>query len=633
MLALFRRFLSTWVARLFFIVLIGIFMLWGVNDMVSQIGTGTNIATVDGEAITPTAFAQEFSRALKTAQSQAGAGTLSAADRKNLGNRVLARMLYAAAIDHQAKRMGLAVSVDAVRQQIWQIKAFQGANGKFDPTVFKEVLDENNLNEADFIAAAQKQLLEAELLDSLESGAGSSALLTNLIFGYEAQARTANVVVIRRADQPQPPDPTDLQLQRYYDNNLSLFATPEYRKIKIVVLSTDTLAASQTVSDAEVKAAYQADLSTYVQPEKRSVQVLVTADQGKAQSLADAWNKNPDWVAIQKLAAADGGSAVEIDSTAKADFPTAALADAVFSASPNQVIGPVQAGLGWQVARVTTVTPGNTTTFAQAEPTIKAALAKQKAASAIYDQANKLEDAIGASSDLDQVPSDIGAAAAEGTLDMNGMTPDGTQAPLPATGDLRAAILSDAFSETLNQPAEFKEVQGKNGAASSFYAMTVEAITPAAHKSFADSAALVRADWIDNQRRHEAETAAANLLTAVQGGQSMDAAATAAGLTVIHSAPFYRDGTPTDVPQQVVEPLFAAAKGDSTMVETDDGFAVAQLTSVSTPDRNSDPLSWDKLRTQLAQSMRSDIENTYTDALRSAAKISVNQNLLDTAVQ
>lgn len=633
MLALFRRFLSTWVARLFFIVLIGTFALWGVNDMVSQIGTGTNIATVDGTAITPTAFGQEFSRALKSAQAQAGATTISAADRKNLGNQVLEQMIYATAIDNEARSLGLAVSDDAVRQQIWAIKAFQGTDGKFDQTVFKEVLDENNLNEADFIAAAQKQLLESELLDSLESGAGASASLTNLIFGYEAQTRTANVVVIKRADQAQPPDPTDLQLQRYYANNLALFATPEYRKIKIVVLSTDTLASSEPVSDADAKAAYQADITTYVVPEKRSVQVLVTADQAKAQSLADAWNKNADWAAIQKQAQAAGGSGVEIDDTAKADFPTPALADAVFGASLNQIIGPVQAGLGWQVARVVAITAPSTTSFAQAEPAIKSALEREKAATAIYDQANKLEDAIGASSDLDQVPSDIGAAAAEGTLDANGMTPDGVQAPLPATGDLRTAILSDAFSETLNQPAEFKEVQGKNGAASSFYAMTVEAITPPAHKSFADSAAQVRSDWIDNQRRHEAETAAANLLTAVQGGESMNEAATAAGLTVVNSSPFYRDGTPTDVPQQVVEPLFAAAKGDTTMVETDDGFAVAQLTSITTPDRNADPISWDKLRTQLAQSMRGDIENTYTDALRTAAKISVNQNLLNTAVQ
>jgi len=630
MLALFRRFLSTWVARVFFVVLIGVFALWGVNDMVSQIGTGTNIASVDGQAITPAQFSVEFSRAVKSAEAQAAGGTLSANDRKNLGNQVLGQMIYSAAVEAQARRMGLAVSDGAVRQQIWAIKAFQ-INGKFDQATFTQVLSQNNLNENDFIATVRKQLLESELLDSLEVGAGAPAELTNLVFGYEAQTRTADVVLIKRADQAQPPDPTDLQLHRFYDNNLALFATPEYRKIKLVVLSTDTLASSQTVTDAEAKTVYNNNISTYVQPEKRSVQVLVFADQAKAQSFAAAWNKNPDWTAIQKQAQAAGGSGVEIDSSAKAGFPVPALADAVFAAAVNQQIGPVQAGLGWQVARVIAITPPSTVTFAQAEASIKSALAREKAASAIYDQANKLEDAIGASSDLDQVPSGIGAAAAEGTLDGNGVTLEGTQAPIPASGDLRAAILADAFSETAGQPAEFKEVPGKNGAASAFYAMTVESITPPAHKSFQDAEAQVRSDWIDNQRRHEAEIAAAQLLTAVQGGQNI---ATAAGaLPVIHSSPFDRNGSPANAPPQIVDPIFAAAKGETTMVETNDGFAVAQLTNITTPARSSDPIDWDKLRSQLAQSTRADIENTYTDALRSAAKISVNQNLLNTAVQ
>ncbi len=633
MLAPFRRFLNTWIAKFFFFALAAAFLTWGVNDMVSQIGTSGNIATVGGQAITPTEFSVEFNRTLKQAIAKAPGGALSADEKKALGYQTLYGMIYRAALDAEAKREGIAVNNDALRNQIETDKVFLDSTGKFTRTNYLQILSDNNLTTKSYEDGQRDQMLEAEILDSVEVGAGASAILTDHLFGYEAQNRTADVVLVKTADQPAPADPTDAQLQRYYANHLSSYATPEYRKIKLVVLSADTLASSETVTDADAQTYYKANFATYVQPEKRSVRILVFADQAKAQTLAAAWAKNSDWTAIQKQAQAAGGSAVELPDTSKPDFPTPALADAVFAARIGAPIGPVQAGLGWQVAQVTTITPANTVTFETAEPAIKTKLQRAKASVAIYDQANKLEDAIGQSSDLNQVPADIGAAAAEGTVDANGIGLDGTQAPLPASGGARAAILADAFSQTLNQPAEFKQASLKTGADPVFYAMTVEQITPPAHKAYADVATQVRVDWILDQRRHEAETAAAKMLATVQGGVE-NLSAVANGTTVIHSAPFFSEGTPSGIPSQIVAPMFATNKiGDASMAETNDGFAVAVLTKITTPDRTAAPEDWNKLRTQLEQSMRGDIESTYTDALRSAAKVNINEARLNAAIE
>ncbi len=629
MLSLMRRFLNTWIAKLFFIVMGVAFVYWGVNDMVRQVIAGGDIAKVAGQTITPQRFGREYARSLKRAQNQNNGAALSPEQRKAVGYQTLSQMIYGIVLDHEARREGLAVSDDALRKQIWAIKDFHGSNGVFDQNVFKSVLAENDLTEAAFIADMRKNLLESQLLDTLEFGATVPDQLTDRLFGFEAQTRTADVVLIKNADQPAPADPTDLQLQRFYANHLGLYATPEYRKVKLVVLSPETLASSQTVTDAEARAFYQANLKIYAQPEKRSVQVLVFTDQAKAQLAATAWSKNPDWTAIQQQAKDLGGSGVEIDDTTKADFPTPALADAAFAAPLDGQIGPVQAGLGWQLARVTAITPAKTVTYDQAAASIRAGLALQKAKAAVYDQANKLEDAIGQSSDLGQIPANIGATPVEGTLDAQGLGLDGNQAPLPVSGDARTAILADIFAATLNQPAEFKEVQGKGGVSSVFYALTVEQITPAGHKTYADAAAKVRADWVLNQRRHSAEVAAAKLLAAVQSGQAL-----ALGGTVISSGPIYRNSAPTDIPGQLVEPIFSLGNtGDTTMAETPDGFAVARLTKITAPDRAADPIDWDKLQAQLVQSVRNDIENTYTDSLRAAAKLSVNQKLLDATVQ
>ena len=52
MLAVFRRHLSSWVARLFFLLLIGTFVLWGVGDVIRNMGAGDgSVATVAGRKI------------------------------------------------------------------------------------------------------------------------------------------------------------------------------------------------------------------------------------------------------------------------------------------------------------------------------------------------------------------------------------------------------------------------------------------------------------------------------------------------------------------------------------------------------------------------------------------------------
>ncbi len=629
MLSLFRSMLNTWVARLFFLVMVVAFGSWGVSDMLSQIGQSQNIATVNGTAIKPAAFLIEYNRRVKQAQAQENASSLSVEAKRGLAQETVQQMIYSAAVDQAANKLNLAVSDDEIRQQVWGVKAFHDATGKFSQTTFQEVLQENGLTSDNFLAVERRELLEGQLLNSLETGAGTSDTLTNRIFAYEAQTRLADVVLFNRSTQPQPADPTDLQLQRFYANHLNSYATPEFRKIKLVVLTPDTLARSEKATDADARKLYDSESETYNKPEKRTVRILVIADQAKAKTLADAWAKNPDWDVIQKQASVAGGSAVEVADTTQKGFPITQLGDAVFAAQPNQIIGPVQAGLGWDVAIVTKVTAASYTSFDAAKADLLATIAKQKAQSAIYDQANKLEDAIGSSSDLSQVPAEIGAAAAEGTLDNNGLDLQGNQAPLPASGDVRAAILTDAFATQLNQPAEFKEVPGKTGGPSGFYALTVEQITPSSHLSFDQAKDKVKSDWIAEQQRHGAETAAAQLLATNNGSPSL---ATAAG--VIHSKPVFRDGAPTDLPAQVTEPLFGLSKnGDATMVQTADGYAVIQLTRIVSPGPADDLNDWTKLHAQLVTSMRADIENTYTDALRAQSKISVNQALLSSTIQ
>ena len=51
MLASFRRHLGSWVARLFFLLLVATFVLWGVGDVIRNLGNDSAVATVAGRSI------------------------------------------------------------------------------------------------------------------------------------------------------------------------------------------------------------------------------------------------------------------------------------------------------------------------------------------------------------------------------------------------------------------------------------------------------------------------------------------------------------------------------------------------------------------------------------------------------
>ena len=95
---------------------------------------------------------------------------------------------------------------------------------------------------------------------------------------------------------------------------------------------------------------------------------------------------------------------------------------------------------------------------------------------------------------------------------------------------------------------------------------------------------------------HAQEQAAAKLLAAVKGGQSLADAAAVAGVTVRRTPLVTRGGAAEGMPPQLEQALFALKKGEPTMVETGDGFIVAVPAEIVEADPKADPAGYDQVR-------------------------------------
>ncbi|MBV9655030.1 MAG: peptidyl-prolyl cis-trans isomerase [Acetobacteraceae bacterium] len=177
------------------------------------------------------------------------------------------------------------------------------------------------------------------------------------------------------------------------------------------------------------------------------------------------------------------------------------------------------------------------------------------------------------------------------------------------------------------------EVQTPSAGGSAYYALAVEDVTPASPRPFAEVADAVRADWTHDAIRHAQEAAAAHLLAATKGGQSIEDAAAVAGLRTRRTPLTGRSEAAEGVPAPLLRPLFSLKPGEPTMVETPDGFVVAVLGDVETPDHTTDPAGYARLQDALARSLGNDTEIVLAQALRDRAQPRVNARQLDSLIQ
>ena len=635
MLAIFRRYLNTWAARLFFLVLVASFGLWGVADVIRNLGAGDgSVATVAGRKIELPELQEVYRRQLAQVTRMFGTDVQPTPQIKRaVAEQSLAQLVTQAALDAKVTSLDLASPDDAVRAAVFAIPNFHDASGAFSRPTFENFLRSSGMTEQRFLSLMRNDLGTRQMMEAVRSAADAPESETRMVFAFQQEKRVADVVEIPFASALAPPPPTEAQLQRWYDNHPESYRTPELRRIKAVVLSPQTVGRDITVTDDEMRADYAQHQSMYRQPERRSVSIVEAATEAEVQTLAGQLSDGTDWAGVQKAAQAAGGSAVELTDATRIEFPSPALADTVFAATLNVVSAPAQDGASWRVVRVTKVTPGTSQTFEEVKDELHTRVAASKAADLMDDRANKIEGLLTGGTTLDDLPGDLGLAAVAGTLDAQGNTASGTPAPIPGPPELRPALLQAAFQAKVGDAPHLVQAPNAADGSQSYYALSVEAITPPTIKPYEEVAAAVQTDWTQDAVRHEQDEVAAHMLAAVKGGQSLADAAVIAGLPVRRLPPVGRSSPVPGVPAPLVQPLFGMKQGEATMIEDGDGFMVAVLAEIQTANPDADPVGYGQMRETLNRAVGDDTENVFATAVREQAKPRINQAVLGTLTQ
>jgi peptidyl-prolyl cis-trans isomerase D len=625
MITAMRRLAGTWFAKLLFVLLILSFAVWGIEDMLRNIGRDTAVARVGDEAIEVEEAQEAARRELQRIQRQLqGRMEMDARIRRAVAEQALEGLVLDRVLRQEQARMRVTVPDDVVRDYIFQIPGFAGLDGRFSREVFNNFLRSNEMTEARFLDLLRTDLGRQQLAGAVRAGAAAPEALASRMLAWALERRTATLVELPFAEAPEPEWPSEAQLVRYHENNARLFSTPEYRDVALATLNAARLMAEVEVSERDIEDAYAANRARYETPEKREVFQALMQDEAAAQAIATAWQQTADFTAIEQAARAAGGLATSLGLSSRADLPLPELAEAAFALAPGAVSAPVRTPFGWHVLRVGTIEAGAQRSLDEVRGELRAEIQAERAADLAFERVNRVEDALAGGASLAEAARRYSLGYIETRLDATGRAPDGTEVALPVAPAVRPAVLRAIF--TAERGAAPRLQEGEWG----FLALDVREITPPALRPLDTVREQVVAGFLAAARRRWQEERAAALLAATRTGQTLAAAAEAAQIKAEELGPFPREaGGGNPMPRDLLAPVFELAPNATTMIERAQSFAVMQLLSVTPADLSGEAAQIATLRTEAAQAMAEDFEAQYQAALRARANVRINPRLVE----
>lgn len=539
----------------------------------------------------------------------------------------LERLINAMALQEFGSGQGMLVSKRAVDGQIASIPGLQGANGQFDPALFRQLLADRKLTEAGVRADIARDLMGRMLTERLLRTGQAPVQLALPYANLSLEKRSGEIAFVPSSAVPAGPAPTDLELQAFHARNLARYTVPERRTIRYALVTPAQVRAKATPTEAEIAQAYKRDSAKYAASEQRSITQVVVLDRAGAQALAAKVTGGQSLTDAARAAGLEASVQKSADKATLAQRTSPALADAVFAAARGALVGPVRGGLGYAVARVDAIEQVAGRTLAQVHEEIAAALTRQKTADALNAAHDAIDDKLAGNATFDELVADQKLAAlTTPPLLASGADPD---KPAAAPDPALAPLVQAAF-----QMQEGDEPQMvATGADGGFALIALGRVTAAAPRPLAQIREQVAKDVAADRARLAARRVAGQILAAVNKGQPLGAAWAASGLT--SAGPHPLDAGREDV-EKAQGParaplalMFAMATGTAKLLEAPGGagWAIVKLNAIIPGDATRDAARIAGFRGGFGQVLGREYLEQFARAARAAVGVKVDQSV------
>jgi peptidyl-prolyl cis-trans isomerase D len=617
-----RKASSNWLGKTIMAVVMGVliisFGVWGIADIFRGFGQST-LAKVGHTEISANEFRQLYTDRLQQLGRQFGRPlTMEQARAFGLDRQVLQQTIAEAALDEEARRLGLAQSDDETRRMIFSDPNFKGANGAFDPQRFEAAIRQYGYSEARYVADQRKVSLRRQIAGTLSAGLQPPKVMIDALSQFQNEQRSVEYVKLDAAQAGTIDPPSPETLAGYFDEHKVQFRAPEYRKIAYVAITPEDVGKWTEVSDDDARKLYDVRKDSLGRPEKREVSQIVFPNNEEA---AAARARITSGLSFDDLAKERGlkPSDVELGLVSKSEIIDPAVANAAFTQPSGDVSQPVVGKFGVALIKIGKIEPGAEVPYDAVAQGLKKEIATERARKSVGDLRDKMEDERGGGASVTEAAKKLGLNAVTiDAVDRSGRRPDGQLATdIPKGLD----VVTQAFGSDIgvdNDPISF------NGG---FVWYDVLGITPSRERNLDEVKDQVEAKWHDDQITSRLRTKATEMAQKLDSGAKLADEAASAGLKVETSAGFKREATVPGVPAGLIAAAFRTAKDGAgqTPGAANKEWIVFRVTDVSVPPIDLASADIKKMKDQLQRSLEDEQIAQYVTKLEADIGTTINE--------
>jgi peptidyl-prolyl cis-trans isomerase D len=617
-----RKASSNWLGKTIMAAVMGVliisFGVWGIADIFKGFGQST-LAKVGGTEISADQFRQLYTDRLQQIGRQYGRPlTMEQARAFGFDRQVLQQTIAEAALDEEARRLGLGQSSDETRRLIFSDPNFKGANGAFDPQRFESAIRQFGYSEARYIADQRKVSLRRQIAGTISAGLEPPTVMIDALSRFQNEQRGIEYVTLNAAQAGTIDPPSPETLAGYFDDHKIQFRAPEYRKIAFVPITPEDIGKWSEVSDEDARKLFDLRKDTLGTPEKREVSQIVFPNTEEA---AAARTRIASGMSFDDLAKERGlkPSDVELGAVSKSDILDPEVAKAAFTLPSGEISQPVAGKFGVTLIKIGKIDPGVDVSYESVAQNLKKEIATERARKSVADLRDKMEDERGGGASVVEAAKKLGLnAVTVDAVDRSGRRPDGQFATdIPRGLD----VVTQAFGSDVgvdNDPISF------NGG---YVWYDVLGITPTRERNLDEVKDQVEAKWRQDQIASRLRTKATDMVQKLDSGSKLADEAASAGLKVETAAGFKREATVPGIPAGVIAAAFRTAKDGAgqTAGTGNNEWIVFRVTDVSVPsvDLASDEIK--KVKDQLKRSLEDEQIAQYVTKLESEIGTSINE--------
>lgn len=626
MLDTMRRTAGTWVVRIFLVVLIASFAVWGIGDFIRG-RVDTSVAKVGGTEIQQVEYDDQLRRELQRLQSQLG-GQIDAAQARALGlhEQVLRTMIGRRLLDLEAERLGVVVPDDVIATEIRSNPAFHGPTNQFERLTYERAVMAQGWSPARFENLLRQDMTREALGGSIVAGlrGGAPKVLVDQIYAFRGERREAEIAVLD--PQGEIPTPDEATLRKFHQDNAPRFTAPELRSIAYLVVDTKDVAATVEVGDPELKDEYEARLPTYREPERRRIEQMLFSDQAAADAAFGKLKDGGNFIAVAKETLGKEAADLSLGLVRKDELPDE-IGGPGFGLAQGEISKPVQSPFGWHILRVSEIQLAREKKFEEVKDEIARELKLQRAADVLYRIGTQIQDEIAGGATIDQLAEKLKVPVKRvAAVDARGQDAEGK--PIADLPQFRE------FLPLVNEAAPGGEPEIREMSEGAYVIMRVDGVTPSVLRPFEAVQAELLEAWRAVAQRERAAKAAETLVEKARAGGDFAEFARAAGAELRSSGNLTRDGAGADraVSGQLASRLFAVKVGELADAPAADGrgHVVARLKSIMPADPGNAEMR-ERMARNLAAAYGDDVSTLYRGALEREYGVSINRQNLDRA--